>query len=66
MPFGRQWWKLWRCRETGQEKCILFNLSGHGICDLGRMTVPRWRARGSGISAGKDEEALAELPVVEA
>jgi len=23
-----------RCRETGQEKCILFNLSGHGICDL--------------------------------
>ena len=24
-----------RCRETGQEKCILFNFSGHGICDLG-------------------------------
>jgi tryptophan synthase beta chain len=23
-----------RCRETGEEKCILFNLSGHGICDL--------------------------------
>lgn len=23
-----------RCRETGQAKCILFNLSGHGICDL--------------------------------
>jgi tryptophan synthase beta chain len=24
-----------KCRETGEEKCILFNLSGHGICDLG-------------------------------
>jgi tryptophan synthase beta chain len=23
-----------RCRETGEEKCIVFNLSGHGICDL--------------------------------
>lgn len=24
-----------KCKETGEEKCILFNLSGHGICDLG-------------------------------
>ena len=24
-----------RCKETGEEKCILFNLSGHGLCDLG-------------------------------
>jgi len=23
-----------KCRETGQEKCILFNFSGHGLCDL--------------------------------
>jgi tryptophan synthase beta chain len=23
-----------RCRQTGREECILFNLSGHGICDL--------------------------------
>ncbi|HOB74010.1 MAG TPA: TrpB-like pyridoxal phosphate-dependent enzyme [Phycisphaerae bacterium] len=23
-----------RCRDTGKEECILFNLSGHGICDL--------------------------------
>ncbi len=23
-----------RCRETGQGQCILFNFSGHGICDL--------------------------------
>jgi len=24
-----------RCRQTGKSKCILFNLSGHGLCDLG-------------------------------
>jgi len=24
-----------RCRETGEEKCIVFNFSGHGLCDLG-------------------------------
>lgn len=24
-----------RCKETGQSKCIVFNCSGHGICDLG-------------------------------
>ena len=24
-----------RCRETGEEKCILFNFSGHGLCDMG-------------------------------
>lgn len=24
-----------RCREANEERCILFNLSGHGICDLG-------------------------------
>jgi tryptophan synthase beta chain len=24
-----------RCRETGREDCILFNFSGHGVCDLG-------------------------------
>jgi tryptophan synthase beta chain len=24
-----------RCRETNQARCIVFNYSGHGICDLG-------------------------------
>ena len=24
-----------RCREENREACILFNLSGHGLCDLG-------------------------------
>jgi len=23
-----------RCKETGEEECILFNFSGHGLCDL--------------------------------
>jgi tryptophan synthase beta chain len=23
-----------RCRQTGQKKCILFSLSGHGLCDM--------------------------------
>ena len=55
-----------RCRETGEEKCILFNFSGHGLCDLGAYdryfsgeledyAYPRER-----IAA-----ALAELPVVD-
>jgi len=55
-----------RCRETGEEKCILFNFSGHGICDLGAydrffageledLEYPQERIR----------EALAALPAVE-
>lgn len=24
-----------RCREQGRKECIVFNLSGHGLCDLG-------------------------------
>ncbi len=24
-----------RCKEEGKEECIVFNLSGHGLCDLG-------------------------------
>ena len=24
-----------RCREEGKEECIVFNFSGHGLCDLG-------------------------------
>jgi tryptophan synthase beta chain len=54
-----------RCRETGEEKCILFNLSGHGICDLGAYD----RYLGSELEdydypQEKIEAALAELPVV--
>jgi tryptophan synthase beta chain len=24
-----------KCKETGEEKVILFNLSGHGLIDMG-------------------------------
>lgn len=24
-----------RCKDQGKEECIVFNLSGHGVCDLG-------------------------------
>jgi len=55
-----------RCRETGQEECILFNLSGHGLCDLGSYEKY--------LTAQLDDyeypqeridAALAELPVVD-
>jgi tryptophan synthase beta chain len=54
-----------KCRETGEEKCILFNLSGHGLCDLGSYD----RYLGGELEdfsypQEKIEEALAELPVV--
>jgi tryptophan synthase beta chain len=52
-----------RCRETGQSKCILFNLSGHGLCDLG--SYDRYLA-GDLVDYDypqeKIEAALAELP----
>ncbi len=55
-----------RCRETGKEECILFNFSGHGLCDLAAydkyfsgdledFEYPRERI----------EAAIAELPQVE-
>lgn len=55
-----------RCRETGQSKCILFNLSGHGLCDLG--SYDRYLA-GDLVDyeypQEKIEAALAELPVMD-
>ncbi len=55
-----------RCRETGEEKCILFNFSGHGLCDLG--AYDRFFAgdlEDYAYPKEKIEAALAELPVVE-
>lgn len=55
-----------RCRETGQEECILFNLSGHGICDLG--SYDRYfsgELEDFEYPREKIAEALAELPVIE-
>ena len=55
-----------RCRETGEEKCILFNLSGHGLCDMG--SYDRFlsnKLEDYAYPQEKIEEAIAELPVVE-
>ncbi|MBC7319282.1 TrpB-like pyridoxal phosphate-dependent enzyme [bacterium] len=54
-----------RCRETGEEKCILFNFSGHGHFDLsayeaylaGKLVDYEYPEE-------KIQEALKELPVV--
>ncbi len=55
-----------RCRETGEEKCILFNLSGHGLCDM--ASYDRFLANklvDYAYPQEKIEEAIAELPTVE-
>jgi tryptophan synthase beta chain len=54
-----------RCRETGQEKCILFCLSGHGLCDMASYD----RFLGNKLvdyayPQEKIEEAIAELPKI--
>ncbi len=55
-----------RCREEGKEECILFNLSGHGICDLG--SYDRYYAGELEDYEYPQERiaaALAELPTIE-
>ena len=55
-----------RCKETGQEKCILFNFSGHGICDMGSYEkFFGGHLEDYAYPQEKIEEAIAELPVVE-
>ena len=54
------------CKETGEEKCIVFNFSGHGLCDLG--AYDRYFAgelEDYAYPQEKIESALAELPDVE-
>ena len=42
-----------RCRETGQEECILFNFSGHGTVRPGQLRqVPQRQARRLRVPAG--------------
>ena len=54
-----------RCRETGREECILFNLSGHGICDLGSYDrYLNGELEDYAYPQTKIEEALAELPTI--
>lgn len=55
-----------KCKETGEEKCILFNFSGHGICDLG--AYERFLAgqlEDFELPQEQIDRALAELPVVQ-
>ena len=54
-----------KCRETGEEKCILFNFSGHGLCDL--ASYERFFAdelEDYAYPQEKIEAALAELPEI--
>jgi tryptophan synthase beta chain len=55
-----------RCREENKEECILFNFSGHGLCDLGAYD----RFFGGELEdyaypQEKIEAAIAELPQVD-
>jgi tryptophan synthase beta chain len=55
-----------RCREEGKEECILFNFSGHGLCDLG--SYDRFfsgELEDYSYPQEKIEAAIAELPVVD-
>jgi tryptophan synthase beta chain len=55
-----------RCRETGEEKCILFNFSGHGLCDLGAYDkFLSNQLEDYAYPQEKIAEALAELPVLD-
>jgi tryptophan synthase beta chain len=54
-----------RCREENREECILFNYSGHGLCDLG--AYDRYLAgelEDYAYPQEKIEAAIAELPVI--
>jgi tryptophan synthase beta chain len=54
-----------RCKDTGQEKCILFNLSGHGLCDMGSYEkFFGGHLEDYAYPQEKIQAALAELPVV--
>jgi len=55
-----------RCRETNREECILFNLSGHGICDLASYDrFLNGELEDYAYPQDKIHEALAELPTVD-
>ena len=55
-----------RCRQENKEECILFNYSGHGICDLG--AYDRYfsgQLEDYAYPQERIEAAIAELPKVE-
>jgi tryptophan synthase beta chain len=54
-----------KCKETGEEKCIVFCLSGHGLCDL--SSYDRYfsgELEDYAYPQEKIEEAIAELPEI--
>jgi tryptophan synthase beta chain len=54
-----------RCKEEGKEKCILFNLSGHGYLDLAAYAdFMAGKLSDHEYPAEKIKEALAKLPVI--
>jgi tryptophan synthase beta chain len=56
-----------RCKDAGKEECILFNLSGHGLCDMGSYEkFFAGELKDYAYPREKIAAALAELPVVEA
>ena len=55
-----------RCREEKKEECILFNFSGHGLCDLG--AYDRYFAgelQDFAYPQEKIEAAIADLPSID-
>jgi tryptophan synthase beta chain len=55
-----------RCRETGEAKCIVFNLSGHGLCDMASYDkYLSGQLEDYAYPQEHIETALAELPVLE-
>jgi tryptophan synthase beta chain len=55
-----------RCRETGEKKCILFNLSGHGLCDM--ASYDRFlnnHLEDYAYPQDRIEKAIAELPDID-
>ncbi len=54
-----------KCRDTGQEKCILLNFSGHGLCDLGAYDkFLAGQLEDYELPQDRIDAALADLPVV--
>lgn len=55
-----------RCRETGSEECIVFNFSGHGLCDLSAYDrYFKGELEDYAYPQEKIEAAIAELPTLD-
>ncbi len=54
-----------RCKETGEEKCILFSFSGHGLCDMASYDK-YFKGELDDFEFPQDrlDQALAELPTI--